>query len=97
MNAPARGVMRLVNPLGQIRVEKVNLARRLASLRGRSIGLIDNHKPNADRFLTYVEEMIRADFGDVQTHRVRKNFSACYLIANELDGKVDAVVNAWGD
>jgi hypothetical protein len=28
---------------------------------------------------------------------VRKNASACYLIANELHGKVDAVVNAWGD
>lgn len=97
MSASAGGVMRLVNPLGQCRIERTSLARRLASLEGKSIGFIDNHKPNADRFLTYIEEMIRADYGGVQTHRVRKNFSACYLIANELEGKVDAVVNAWGD
>ena len=97
MSVSARGTMRLVNPLGQCRVEKASLARRLESLHGKSIGIIDNHKPNADRFLTYIEEMMRADYGGIQTHRVRKNFSACYLIANELEGKVDAVVNAWGD
>ncbi len=97
MCAAARGVMRLVNPLGQCRAEHVRLARRLDSLQGKSIGFIDNHKPNADRFLTYIEEMIRADYAGVQTRRVRKNFSACYLIANELEGKVDGVVNAWGD
>lgn len=97
MDTSARPVMRLVNPLGERRVETATLARRLDTLDGKSIGFIDNHKPNADNFLTYIEEMMRADYKGIQTHRVRKNFSACYLIANELEGKVQAVVNAWGD
>ena len=90
-------IARLINPVGHRQVERPALAPRLATLRGKSIGFIDNHKPNADRFLGYIREMICADHADVTTHTVRKNASACYLIANQLEGKVDAVVNAWGD
>jgi len=97
MDTSARPVIRLVNPLGMRRVETATLARRLTSIDGMSIGIIDNHKHNADNFLTYIEEMIHANYSGVTMHRVRKNFSACYLIANELEGKVQAVVNAWGD
>jgi hypothetical protein len=87
----------LVNPEGECRVEQKSLAPRLRDLNGKSIGFIDNHKTNADLFLAAIRDMLVAEFPDVKTHTVRKNFSACYLIANELDGKVDAVVNAWGD
>jgi len=41
--------------------------------------------------------MIRKDYPDVHTHTVRKNFTPNHLIADKLDGKVHAVVNAWGD
>ena len=40
---------------------------------------------------------MRADYPESQTHTVRKNFTSSKLIADELDGKVDALVNAWGD
>lgn len=88
---------RFVNPLGHRSTVKLTLAHRLKSLEGKSIGFIDNQKPNAQQFLDAIEGFIRRDYPGVQTHRVRKNFSACYLIANELVGKADAVVNAWGD
>jgi hypothetical protein len=87
----------LVNPVGQRAAARVTLAPRLATLQGKSIGFIDNMKPNANLFVQYIEEMIRADYADVQTHSVRKNFTSSKLIANELEGKVDALVNAWGD
>jgi hypothetical protein len=91
------GTITLVNPVGQRAAARVTLAPRLATLQGKSIGFIDNMKPNANLFVQYIEEMIRADYADVQTHRVRKNFTSSKLIANELEGKVDALVNAWGD
>ena len=91
------GTVTLVNPVGQRAAARAALAPRLATLRGKSIGFIDNMKPNANLFVQYIEEMIRAEYPDVQTHTVRKNFTSSKLIANELEGKVDALVNAWGD
>jgi hypothetical protein len=91
------GTITLVNPVGQRAAARVTLAPRLATLQGKSIGFIDNMKPNANLFVQYIEEMIRAEYPNVQTHTVRKNFTSSKLIANELEGKVDALVNAWGD
>ena len=98
MNASASNMVRLMNPLGLCQeVEQTPLARRLETLNGKSIGFIDNFKPNVGPFLKYIEEMIRADYTGVQTHAVRKHAFSSFLIANELEGKVHAVVNAWGD
>jgi hypothetical protein len=90
-------MVKLVNPVGQSAVARVTLARRLDTLNGKSIGFIDNMKPNANLFVQYIEEMIRRDYPDVQTHTVRKNYTSSKLIADQLEGKVDALVNAWGD
>lgn len=93
----AANTVKLVNPVGQRAAARLALAPRLESLSGKSIGFIDNMKPNANLFVQYIEEMIRADFPGVQTHTVRKNFTSSKLIADQLEGKVDALVNAWGD
>lgn len=93
----AEHTVKLVNPVGQRAVERVALARRLDSLHGKSIGFIDNMKPNANLFIQYIEEMMRADYTEIQTHSVRKNYTSSKLIADELDGKVQCLVNAWGD
>ena len=90
-------LVKLVNPVGQRASAPVTLARRLDTLNGKSIGFIDNMKPNANLFIQYIEEMIRADYPNVRTQTVRKNFTSSKLIADQLDGKVDAVINAWGD
>ncbi len=89
--------IRIVNPVGSRAVERMALARRLDTLNGKSIGFIDNIKPNAGLFIQAIEEMMRADYSGLQTHTVRKNFTSSKLIANELEGKVQALVNAWGD
>src|SRR3954470_16166062 len=93
----AMNTIKLINPVGQRGAERASLARRLATLDGKSIGFIDNIKPNAGLFIQYVEAMMRADYAGIQTHTVRKNFTSSKLIAHELDGKVQALVNAWGD
>ena len=38
-----------------------------------------------------------ADHPGISTVRVRKNFTSSRLIADQLEGRADAVVNAWGD
>lgn len=93
----ATQLVKLVSPVGIRAAAPVTLARRLDTLEGKSIGFIDNMKPNANLFVQYIEEMIRADFPRVTTHTVRKNFTSSKLIADQLEGKVDALVNAWGD
>lgn len=93
----AANSVRIVNPVGQRAVERMALARRLDTLNGKSIGFIDNIKPNAGLFIQAIEEMMRANFTGLHTHTVRKNFTSSKLIAHELDGKVQALVNAWGD
>lgn len=89
--------VRIVNPVGQRAAERIALARRLETLNGKSIGFIDNIKPNAGLFIQNIEAMLRAEFSGITTHIVRKNFTSSKLIANELEGKVQALVNAWGD
>ena len=93
----AANLVALVNPVGQRAVARGALARRHYSLHGKSIGFIDNIKPTANLFIQYVEEMMRTDYPDIETHAVRKNFTSSKLIAHELEGKVQALVNAWGD
>jgi hypothetical protein len=89
--------VKLVSPVGERAAAPVTLAPRLTSLAGKSIGFIDNMKPNANLFVQYIEEMMRADYPDVRTQTVRKNFTSSRLIADQLEGKIDALVNAWGD
>lgn len=89
--------LRIVNPVGQRATERISLARRLETLNGKSIGFIDNIKPNAGLFIRCIEDLLRANFSGLTTHTVRKNFTSSKLIAHELDGKVQALVNAWGD
>lgn len=93
----ATNTIRIVNPVGKRAAERMALARRLETLNGKSIGFIDNIKPNAGLFIQHIEEMLRADCSGITTHTVRKNFTSSKLIANELEGKVQALVNAWGD
>jgi hypothetical protein len=93
----ATNKIKIVNPVGQRAVERMALARRLDTLNGQSIGFIDNIKPNAGLFIQAIEAMMRAQYSGLTTHTVRKNFTSSKLIAHELDGKVQALVNAWGD
>lgn len=91
------GRVRLVNPRGRLDAVRAALAPRLASLDGRAIGFIDNIKPNAGLFLDHIERMLVADHPGIRPVRVRKNFTSSRLIADQLEGRADAVVNAWGD
>ena len=87
----------LINPVGQCESREIALAPRRGSLDGKSIGFIDNMKPNVQPFLQHIEVLMREQYPGIRTRTVRKNFTSSKLIANELEGEVDYLVNAWGD
>ncbi len=87
----------VLNPVGRSTVKSFELSARLKDLHGKKIGFIDNMKPNAGCFLERVGELLRLRFNDIEIITVRKTITTNMPIAAELKGKVDAVVNAWGD
>ena len=87
----------VLNPVSRSTVKSFELAARLKDFRGKKIGFIDNMKPNAGPFLERVGELLRSKFNDIEIITVRKTITTNMPIAAELEGKVDAVVNAWGD
>ncbi len=97
LTVPGFDALSLVSPIGPVQLKPISLAPRLDSLHGKRIGFIDNFKPGALPFLKFIEEMMVERFPGLQTRTVSKNFTSNVLIADELEGEVDAVVNAWGD
>ena len=91
-------VIEIVNPLGVPHKQVSKLApRRYASLAGLRIGLLDNNKPNADRFLQLIGELLHARHADIQLVAKRK------MTRMESDGlaqlaeNCDVVINAFAD
>ena len=46
--------------------------RRYDSLAGRRIGLLDNNKPNADKFLQFIGELLQARHAEIELVAKRK-------------------------
>ena len=74
-------------------------ARRLASLEGKRIGLMTNHKPMADVFLTYVGELLKKKYG-VEWELVDKldpSRIASREIFDSMSAKNHAIITGVGD
>lgn len=87
----------VLSPVGRSTVKAFGLAARLKDFEGKRIGFIDNMKPNAGSFLERVGVLLKSKFNDVEIITVRKTITTNMPIAAELKGKVEGVVNAWGD
>jgi hypothetical protein len=87
----------VLNPVGRTIVKAFDVAGRIEGFQGRKIGFIDNMKPNAGLFLQRIGELLRAKAKGIEIVTVRKSITTNMPIAHELEGKVDAVINAWGD
>lgn len=94
------GVMRqyLLNPRGVFHHEEVPIAPRPSSLDQKVLGLLDNSKPNADRFLNHVEKFITERVAIPEIVRIRKSAaSGPASLTPEFFQKCDVVINAFGD
>ena len=57
----------IVNPVGVGESKQTGLARRKhGSLHGLRVGLLDNNKPNADKFLQFVGDLLKRRAGDIE-------------------------------
>jgi hypothetical protein len=93
-----RELIEIVSPIGIPLVRRSQLApRRFARLNGLRIGLLDNNKPNADKFLQFVGEFLTARYPEIKLVAKRK------MTRMESDGlaefakSCDVVINAFAD
>lgn len=88
----------IVSPVGRNASRKTNLAeRRHDRLDGLRIGLLDNNKPNADKFLSFVGELLKQRYGDIELVARRKMSRTEADCLAELSARCDVVINAFAD
>lgn len=71
--------------------------RKHSDLGNRRIGLLDNNKPNADRFLAFAGELLRERYSNVTLIPKRKMTRTGADGLSEFAESCDAVINAFGD
>jgi hypothetical protein len=91
-------VIEIVNPTGVSRKQESKLApRRYETLAGRRVGLLDNNKPNADKFLQFIGEFLQARHADIELVAQRKMTRMESDGLAELASRCDVVINAFAD
>ena len=91
--------IKVLDPRLDAEGEAVRLAPSVASLHGTVVGLLDNAKIGTERYLDYVEEMLKSRFGVREVIRRRKPDASRPVPAamlGELSG-ADAILSAVGD
>ena len=88
----------IVNPVGVGESKQTGLARRKHdSLHGLRVGLLDNNKPNADKFLQFVGDLLKRRDGDIELVALRKMSRTEADCLPELIARCDVVINAFAD
>jgi len=91
-------LMQIVNPTGVCMMQQTKLAvRRHDSLLGKRVGLLDNNKPNADKFLELVATRLRERYEAIEFVAQRKMTRTAAELLEELTGQCDVVINALAD
>ncbi len=90
----------LLDPTNHAATQTIQYAPRPASLQGKRVGLIENTKHNSDRFLAKIGEVLKKDYGVVETRMWRKKSAgvpAHDAIIAELRQNCDVMVAGIGD
>lgn len=90
----------VLHPAAEDIVQKHNLAPRPASLQGTTLGLIDNHKRNADVYLEELGRLLQTQYGVSKLITYRKDSQSIPTPAEVMDDlatKCDAIVHAVAD
>jgi hypothetical protein len=89
----------IVNPMNETQQTNVTAAPRLATLQGKTIGLLDISKPGGSVFLDRIERLLQERYGVAGVVRAAKpTFTkrAPGEVIEQLRG-VDAVIEALAD
>lgn len=95
-----RGWIEVFSPLGDREPKKLDIAQRVSDLSGKTVGLLDNKKPNFDLFLNAVDEFLCQNHHVGKVLRFRKPNAGTPVapdILARLESECDAVVTGSGD
>jgi hypothetical protein len=88
----------ILNPTGVRASKQIRLApRKHESVNRRRIGLLDNNKPNADKFLDHVGALFKKRYDGVELVLKRKMTRIEADCLKELAEQCDVVINAFAD
>lgn len=90
----------LLDPVERAAPVPAELAKRLRTLEGTTLGLLENSKFNSSRLLDYIAEILMRDYGVKAVVRRGKrsaSFPAPAEVYQELATRTDAVVTGIGD
>jgi len=89
----------VLDPTSEELIAASQTAARLASLKGSTIGLLDNGKIRAYELLNFIEDILRTEHGVADVLRFKKPDASRPVPAEVLaEMKVcDAVISAVGD
>jgi hypothetical protein len=91
-------LIKIVNPTAPRVFKRTELApRKYRSLRHKRIGLLDNNKPNADKFLAHVGDLLKQRYEGVELISRRKMTRTGADFLQDLADKCDVVINAFAD
>ncbi|OGA53864.1 MAG: hypothetical protein A3F74_26130 [Betaproteobacteria bacterium RIFCSPLOWO2_12_FULL_62_58] len=96
----AATVTTVLHPAAEDTAQKHALAPRLPSLQGITLGLIDNHKKNADFYLGELGRRLQEQFGVAKIITYRKASQSMPTPADVMDdlaAKCDAIVHGVAD
>ena len=93
-----RELIKIMNPTAPRISKRTQLApRRYRSLRHKRIGLLDNNKPNADKFLAHVGELLKQRYEGIELIPRRKMTRTGADFLQEFADNCDVVINAFAD
>lgn len=91
----------LVNPFNESQRESRKAAVKLATLEGKTIGLLDISKPGGSYFLDHVERLLKANYGVANIVRAMKPTftkpAPATVIEQLVNARCDAVIEALAD
>ncbi len=93
-----RELITIVTPTAPRATKRTRLApRKSATLSNARIGLLDNNKPNADRFLESVGELLKQRYDGIELIAKRKMTRTGADGLGEFADRCDVVINAFAD
>jgi hypothetical protein len=93
-------VVTVLHPAAEDVAVPQRLAPRLATLQGKAVGLIDNHKRNANVYLEELGRLLQEGYGvsRVVTYRkISQSLPTPDEVLNQLANECDAIIHAVAD
>jgi hypothetical protein len=87
----------IINPTADRQSKAGKIASRNGHLDGRKIGLLDNSKPNADKYLEYVGQLLQEKYPGIEIVPRRKMTRTEADCLSELKERCDYVITAFDD